>query len=487
MAVKKLEPFDQVKIYISYSHSPSDRILVFDLVDYLKKKLSMTVGKVVTSDDLLFKDMIDGDYYKKRLTVGQLYSSGKRAVDITCDRKVTNDTDTWWHEFDKSAVKSANFILLMVSPDYLASDHCRSLMNRVQVREQEGLAKVVPIILRPVEWQPPPLWVPLPRNDQPVINWPDREEAFAVIAEGILQAIPAEVRKVWVDVDTTIPMMKASSPVAYLDEQVRLGLTVPTSISPGGEFVARFAAYVPRFRELVSQNLKLEARKAIQILDFLKCQWQVGTAVTVTLRSNQCHVAEPQKTFIWNGEWEILRFDVEVPPDVAEGTAILKFDVYIEGFVVASVRPEIAITAKATSASKQSQGMEMRLPRSAFASYSSQDREQVMGRIRSLQIVADIDVFVDCLSIRPGEEWENVLRNEIFNREMFWLFWSRGAMASKSVEWEWHTAYALKGKKYIQPHPLEPIDLAPPPKELEALQFGNAFEAYIYSLRSKQT
>ena len=80
-----------------------------------------------------------------------------------------------------------------------------------------------------------------------------------------------------------------------------------------------------------------------------------------------------------------------------------------------------------------------------------------------------------------------MLHREIVDREMFWLFWSRGAMASESVEWEWQTAYAQKGKNCIQPHPLEPIDLAPPPKELEDLQFGNAFEAYIYSLRSKQT
>ena len=153
---------------------------------------------------------------------------------------------------------------------------------------------------------------------------------------------------------------------------------------------------------------------------------------------------EPQKTFIWNGEWEILRFDGEVLPDAAEGIGILKFDVYIEGFVVASLRPEFTIAAKAASTPKQTRGFEMPVPRSAFASYSSADREQVMGRIRSLQIVADIDVFVDCLSVRPGEEWMNVLHKEISRREMFWLFWSREAMASKFVEWEWHTAYALE-------------------------------------------
>src|SRR5205085_1778920 len=104
-----------------------------------------------------------------------------------------------------------------------------------------------------------------------------------------------------------------------------------------------------------------------------------------------------------------------------------------------------------------------------FASYSSVDRDQVLGRIRSLQIVTDIDVFVDCLSLRPGEEWKPQLHEEMHKRDIFWLFWSRSAMASEFVEWEWHTAYAKKGKKFIQPHPLEPTDLAPPPKELKDL------------------
>jgi hypothetical protein len=266
------------------------------------------------------------------------------------------------------------------------------------------------------------------------------------------------------------------------DIPVQLGLTVPTSIAAGAEFVARFAAYTPTFREHVSKNLTLEAPMSSQILDLHRCQWRRGTSVTVMLHSSKCRVKEPQKTFIWNGEWEILRFDVETAPDATDGTIILKFDVYIEGFVVASLRPEIAIFANASGMSRQ---IEVPVPRSAFASYSSSDREMVMGRIRSLQIVAGIDVFVDCLSVRPGEEWKKVIHKEISERAMFWLFWSRDAMASKLVEWEWHTAYALKGKHAIQPHPLEPSNLAPPPKELEDLQFGNAFEAYMFSLRSR--
>ena len=92
-------------------------------------------------------------------------------------------------------------------------------------------------------------------------------------------------------------------------------------------------------------------------------------------------------------------------------------------------------------------------------------------------------MFLDCLSLRPGDKWKPKLRDEIDNRDIFWLFWSRSAMMSEWVDWEWRTALASKSVAGIQPHPLEPIELAPPPKELSDLQFGAMYEWYISQLR----
>jgi hypothetical protein len=100
-----------------------------------------------------------------------------------------------------------------------------------------------------------------------------------------------------------------------------------------------------------------------------------------------------------------------------------------------------------------------------------------------LEIYTGIDVFFDRKSIRPGEKWKEKLRDEIDRRDIFWLFWSRKAMKSPWVDWEWRTALAEKTIDGIQPHPLEPSDLAPAPKELSALQFGAMYEWYIHHLR----
>ena len=81
------------------------------------------------------------------------------------------------------------------------------------------------------------------------------------------------------------------------------------------------------------------------------------------------------------------------------------------------------------------------------------------------------------------EEWKQILTGEIRERDIFWLFWSRSAMDSPWVGWEWRTALASKSLMGIQPHPLEPAELAPPPQELSDLQFGAVYEWHLSGLR----
>ena len=115
----------------------------------------------------------------------------------------------------------------------------------------------------------------------------------------------------------------------------------------------------------------------------------------------------------------------------------------------------------------------------------NQEARNVIGDVHQYHAERDLHVTI------KKESWSSKIESLIeavgswiVHREMFWLFWSRSAMASKWVDWEWRTAYLYKGKSFIQPHPLEPFDMAPPPIELEELQFGNAFESYVHSLRS---
>ncbi|MCE8429068.1 MAG: toll/interleukin-1 receptor domain-containing protein [Candidatus Methanoperedens sp.] len=111
----------------------------------------------------------------------------------------------------------------------------------------------------------------------------------------------------------------------------------------------------------------------------------------------------------------------------------------------------------------------------AFASYASQDRLRVLDRVAAVRISAGFDIFMDCLSIHPGEEWKKRLESEIENRDLFLLFWSVNAKNSEWVAWEWKTALVRKGESAIQLHPLQSATEAPPPEELKKFHFGDVY------------
>jgi hypothetical protein len=269
-------------------------------------------------------------------------------------------------------------------------------------------------------------------------------------------------------------------------DEVKLGVSAPRFVSPAQKFVARFAAYTEKSRAEIRRILKLEAPSTKLRLDLGKCRWRRGARVTVRLEATDARVLSPIQPFKWNGDLQILRFDIEVRDKVSAKNIILRFDVAVEGVPITSLRPEISVESQNDLASlaraMPSIFIERKAPRTAFASYARKDRREVLGRVRSLQIFTGIDVFLDCLSLRPGDAWKSELKTEINRRDIFWLFWSRNAMNSERVEWEWREALVSKALVGIQPHPLEPLELAPPPKELSSLQFGAMYEWYLSQL-----
>ena len=90
-------------------------------------------------------------------------------------------------------LEEAQIILLLVSATFLASDYCCDVeMKRAVERHDRGEARVIPVILRPVDnWQAAPfakLGV-APTDGRPVTSWPNRDEAFADVVAHIRKAI----------------------------------------------------------------------------------------------------------------------------------------------------------------------------------------------------------------------------------------------------------------------------------------------------------
>src|SRR5713101_1919925 len=88
----------------------------------------------------------------------------------------------WEKEITKN-LKTAQIILLLVSPDFLASDYCYSkeIVKALERHEREEI-RVIPIVLRPCLWQETPLskFQALPTDGKPVTNhdWHTQDDAF---------------------------------------------------------------------------------------------------------------------------------------------------------------------------------------------------------------------------------------------------------------------------------------------------------------------
>jgi len=105
-----------------------------------------------------------------------------------------------WEAEIKKRLYGADIILLLVSPDSLASDYFYGREVTVSLeRHEKGEAVVVPVILRPCAWTITPLakLEALPAKGKPVTQWPSQDEAFTDIAHSIgeIVATIAETRR----------------------------------------------------------------------------------------------------------------------------------------------------------------------------------------------------------------------------------------------------------------------------------------------------
>jgi hypothetical protein len=111
-------------------------------------------------------------------------------IDDWHDRKISPGSE-WGSEID-THLNSAKIILLLVSPDFLASDYCYGIeMKRALERHEAKEACAIPVILRHCDWYGAPFakLQALPRDAKPVTAWTDTDEAFTDIAKGISRAV----------------------------------------------------------------------------------------------------------------------------------------------------------------------------------------------------------------------------------------------------------------------------------------------------------
>jgi len=106
------------------------------------------------------------------------------------DRDIQAGTD--WEREIETHLDTANIILLLVSADFIASDYCYTVeMGRALEKHKAETARVIPIILRPVDWEETPIGKldALPTGKRAVTQWPNQDEAWLNVVQGIRKVV----------------------------------------------------------------------------------------------------------------------------------------------------------------------------------------------------------------------------------------------------------------------------------------------------------
>lgn len=88
-------------------------------------------------------------------------------------------------------LEKADIILLLISPDFIASDYINDVeLKRAMERHENGEARVIPVILRPCSWKRLRFGKLLatPTDGVPVTKFPTLDDAFLEVTEAISEA-----------------------------------------------------------------------------------------------------------------------------------------------------------------------------------------------------------------------------------------------------------------------------------------------------------
>jgi hypothetical protein len=97
-----------------------------------------------------------------------------------------------------------------------------------------------------------------------------------------------------------------------------------------------------------------------------------------------------------------------------------------------------------------------------------------------------LEIFLDVISLRSGQYWEQELRRIIPSNDVFYLFWSEKARGSDWVEKEWRCALETRGLDFIDPVPLVSPERVPPPPELASKHFNDALLTFMAAEKGRK-
>jgi TIR domain-containing protein len=117
-------------------------------------------------------------------------------IELWPDRGMSAGTER--EQESSKHLQAAQIILLLVSPNFLASDFCYSVeMKQAMERHQRREVRLIPLLLRPCDWHTASFasLQCLPSNGQPVTTWSHREAAWLDVVQALSRVVDQLLRE----------------------------------------------------------------------------------------------------------------------------------------------------------------------------------------------------------------------------------------------------------------------------------------------------
>ena len=180
------------------------------------------------------------------------------------DREILPGED--WEQTIDHHLSTAHLVLLLISPDFMASDYCYGIeMEKALEQEKAGTCRVIPLLLRPTDIEDAPFihLQMLPTDVHPLTSWPDRDLAFLDVATGIRKAfkdllLALKTKEEWFEEGNALYSLKRyEEALTAYEKAIRLDPNDPTyHVNKGNALLSlkRYEEALTAYEEAIRLN-----------------------------------------------------------------------------------------------------------------------------------------------------------------------------------------------------------------------------------------
>lgn len=259
------------------------------------------------------------------------------------------------------------------------------------------------------------------------------------------------------------------------------------SVRPKQRFMVTVAVHLPEEAKKAAERArgrdpKAEARDWVVI-------WMrvaVGTPIHLQFDVEGGKASDNDETFEWTGEIHLSR--VTIQPDALASDVFLSVTLSVDGAPIGDI--SWIVTIDEADAEEQSVGRYYTFER-PFISYSTHDRDRVAIAVASMEALRT-KPFLDYISLQTGDEFSPIIEQKIADCDLFMVYWSANADASKWVHHEmglamarWSASDRTQRRPKLWPVTLEPDYPDPPADWKSSIHFENIITRAGFARRQR--